>query len=172
MWNDENPEKKFLALLLNQVKNLTMAEVKRDYRKLYIEILASFEKMKKNPEETKCTNIKLPQKLITIPRYRSQQSSSGIVDPTLKNILSIESKVVKEILEDIFKRIKLCLLEKCTEDRMRRVQAVCLIGGYANICRIRDIVQEHFRNVPVIIPRQPDRIVVMGATLCSIQDTV
>jgi tRNA A37 threonylcarbamoyltransferase TsaD len=172
MWNDENPEKKFLALLLIHVKNLTMTGVKRDYRKFYVEILASFEKLKKNPEETKCTNITLPQKLVTIHRSRSQQSSSGIVDPTLKNTLSIESKVVKEIFENIFKRIKLCLSATCTKDRMRGVQVVCLIGGYANNSRIRNIVREHFTDVNVILPQQPERVIVMGATLCSIQDTV
>ncbi|XP_048759269.2 uncharacterized protein LOC125668877 [Ostrea edulis] len=172
MWDDKNPEKRVFALFPHQFKFLTLNDVKRDYRKLHSELLASLEKLKKNTDETKSIQIELPQKLMTTAHYRPQQSSSGIVISPKTKTLSIDSEIIKNILEGIFQITNIFLSATCTNDRMIGVRSVCLIGGYANNDKIRDIVKEYFRDVPVILPQQPDRIVVMGATLCPAQENV
>ncbi|XP_052788705.1 heat shock 70 kDa protein 12A-like [Mya arenaria] len=162
-WGGTNVDNNFIGLLEEVYGSERMHELKTKFQDDYLELLREFEakKLAFQPNHGKLS-LKLPESLHKsanpgVTKYKDKMEvQPGKIRIEAKNFASL-------FFDDIITKIANHLKELFKQPKLRSVQTIILVGGFAECGYLQEEVKAEFREKQLIVPEDPGMSVLKGA---------
>ena len=159
------------------LEELFSAQKLQTYRKQFpsdwLSLMNEFEAKKRGKrilDSSLMINIRLPRSFASLVNQTRSPAMEryGEKEVKLKNneYLSLSSKMMKKLFTPVVKSIKEHLKTMLRKPQLSKVQAMLLVGGFADSAFLQEEIKKEFsRRLKILIPRHATIAVVQGAVI-------